>query len=317
MATALTAARTLPVGDDYSGPVLVEGEAAATLVAQSLMPLFRSQRAPEADGMMASIGRQTPASFLSRIGSRVLPESISISDTPSLQTFNGGTVPGAYAIDDEGVPARDVQLVQDGKVLTLLTSRTPQKSLPESNGHARYGAAQAGVFQMESSKPVSAAELKAKYLQMLKEQNRQFGYIVRTVTGGGDPLSTLSMVDDPSNLAALIAGVGGPAGGQGPAIARAVKVLPDGTEQPVRGLNFGAIQQMVWRLIPDASRERALINVRGIGGAMGMLSGSPPMRALPPFVSVIAPSLIFEELEIQRTKDTRQKPPLVPPPGKK
>jgi len=317
VAAGLTAARTLPVGDDYSGPVLVDGEAAAAIVAQSLMPLFRSQRAPEADGMMASIGRQTPPSFLSRIGSRVLAESLSISDTPSLRTFNGAIVPGAYAIDDEGVPAQDVKLVQDGKVLTLLTSRTPQKGLPASNGHARYGGAQAGVFQVESSSPVSTAELKAKYLQMLKEQNRPFGYIVRAVAGGGDPLSIASMVDDPSNLAALVAGISGAGGGQGPGIARAVKVLPDGTEQPVRGLNFGVIQQMAFRLIPEASRERVLMNVRGTGGGLGILGGAMPMRAVPPFVSVIAPSLIFEELEIQRAKDTRQKPPLVPPPGKK
>jgi hypothetical protein len=33
-------------------------------------------------------------------------------------------------------------------------------------------------------------------------------------------------------------------------------------------------------------------------------------------VSVIAPSLIFEELEIQRTRDILQKPPIVPSPLK-
>jgi len=31
--------------------------------------------------------------------------------------------------------------------------------------------------------------------------------------------------------------------------------------------------------------------------------------------SIIAPSLIFEELELQRTREIVQKPPVVPPPA--
>ena len=48
--------------------------------------------------------------------------------------------------------AQDVTLVQDGRLLTLLTSRTPQRNLPASNGHTRGGGPQAGVFQVESAR---------------------------------------------------------------------------------------------------------------------------------------------------------------------
>ena len=34
----------------------------------------------------------------------------------------------------EGVPAKDVSLVENGKLITLLTSRTPQRKLLQSNG---------------------------------------------------------------------------------------------------------------------------------------------------------------------------------------
>jgi len=45
-------------------------------------------------------------------------------------------------------------------------------------------------------------------------------------------------------------------------------------------------------------------------------SDSRVMRATEAAVSVIAPSLIFEELEIQRIRDILQKPPVVPSPLK-
>ena len=144
--------RNAKVGDDYSGPVLVENEAAATLVAQSLVPLFLARRAPDSDDNRSSGIAQAAASpFLTRIGSRVLPESFTVKDTPSMTRLGDKPVGGAYVVDDEGVEGADVTLVQDGRLLTLLTSRTPQKNLPKSNGHARGGGPQAGVFQVESA----------------------------------------------------------------------------------------------------------------------------------------------------------------------
>ena len=65
-----------------------------------------------------------------------MAESFSVSDTPSLSQFAGRPVPGAYEVDDEGVPAQDVPLVENGRLLMLLTNRTPNRNLPKSNGHA-------------------------------------------------------------------------------------------------------------------------------------------------------------------------------------
>jgi TldD protein len=200
-----------------------------------------------------------------------------VSDTPSLTMYDGKPVPGAYRVDDEGVPAKDVSLVENGKLITLLTSRTPQKKLLHSNGHGRSGNVQAGVFQMRSSQAVPASELKKKYLEVLKDQDKTYGYIVRGVAGAGGP--------------------GG--SGAAPLIPRVVKVTLDGTEEPVRGLRFAPIASTVFRNILDASVERPLYSY---------LSGAGDV------VSVIAPSLIFEELEIQQTKDISQKPPIVPSP---
>ncbi len=314
LAASLTDLRAAPIGEDFTGPVLVEEQASPVLLAQTLVPMFLSQRPPEIDGMGSMASRFPVSPYLTRIGARVLPQGFSVKDTPSVERFGPSPVPGSYRVDDEGIPAKDVELVRDGRLVTLLTSRTPQRRLPQSNGHCRSGGAQAGVFQVESARAVAASQLKAKYLALLKTQERPFGYIVRSVA---DPVDLQSSGD--SMDAMLVSGViGGASGGSrvGPAILRAVKVLPDGTEQPVRGLNFANIQHTSFRDIAEASRERSVYTCRPAPSmsGMGMLTS---MSSRTPLVSMIVPNLLFEELEIERVKDGQLKPPVVPSPLKK
>ena len=303
LAASLAALRLAKVGEEFTGPVLVEGQASPALMSTTLVPLFLSQRAPEMESIGGSQPRFPSPPFLNRIGARVLPESFSASDTPSVQRFGDTAVMGSYTVDDDGVPAQDVPLVKEGRLLTLLTGRTPQKNLLRSNGHGRTGNSQAGVFQMESSKAVPASELKGKYLELLKQQSRPFGYIVRAVSGSG-----------------LLpgSGRGGGGGGQlGPQIQSVVKVLPDGTEQPVRGLVFANVQYTTFKNILEASRERTLYTTRAnaFSSAIPTLpSGASTTSAV---ISLIVPSVIFEEVEIQAEKGPSPKPPIVPSPLRK
>jgi predicted Zn-dependent protease len=288
MLDGLLAARGGKTGEDYSGPVLVERDAAASLVAQSLVPLFLSQRAPDSeDGRMgqATAGSLNP--FLTRIGNRVLPESFSVRDTPSVSSVDGVALGGAYVVDDEGVRAQDVTLVRDGRLLTLLTSRTPQKNLLKSNGHGRDGGAQAGVVQIESAGALAAAALRARYLEILKTQGRPFGYIIRRLGSG--------------------------MGRQGSQLAAVAKVTPDGREEPVRGLVLGSVTHTAFRDIVAASSDRTVLTFRASGGGPGGTGGIPTPGG-GALVSVVTPSLIFEELDVQKSKDTLQKKPIVPSP---
>ncbi|HEX4346994.1 MAG TPA: metallopeptidase TldD-related protein [Vicinamibacterales bacterium] len=270
LAARMEAARSASIGDEYTGPVLVDGEASQQILAQAFLPLTLARRPNDVEnnGRGAPPAQATP--FLSRIGLRVLPDAFSVSDTPSLTAYEGKPVAGAFMVDDEGVPAKDVPLVENGKLLTLLTSRAPQKKLLQSNGHGRSGAAQAGVFQMKSSQAVPEADLKQKYLALLKDQDKEFGYIVRSLGAGN-----------------------------GTSLADVVKVTPDGKETPVRGLRLAAIAAPTFRNILEASTERPLFNYLTTSGDL---------------VSIIAPSMIYEELEIQQVKEIVQKPPIVPSP---
>lgn len=310
LSTGLLALRDAPVGEDYTGPVLVEGDAASELLAQTFVPLVLSLRLPESDNpqMASMMSRGTTSSFLNRIGSKVLPETLTVTDTPSLARFGDQDVPGAYQIDDEGVAAQDVTVCDKGVLKTLLTGRTPQRGLLQSNGHGRGGVAQAGVFQVQSSAGVPSAKLRSDYLARLKQEGRPFGYILRRIAAGGAP-------DSEEMMRTMMMG-GPPQAPAGPQIVRAFKVAPDGQETLVRGLQLGVVTHTAYRDILDASTERTLYSYRA--------TLPPQLRRLPfmmtgisasdAIVSMIVPTLLFGELEIQKTGGTHQRPPIVSAP---
>ena len=274
IAADVEAARLAPIGEEFAGPVLIEGIGGAQFVAETLVQMMQARRPPDAEN--PRMGQAPSSPFLNRTGLRVMADAFNASDTPSLTHFEGKPLAGSYAVDDEGMRAKDVTLVEKGRLVALLTSRVPQKNFPRSNGHGRANTVLAGVFQIESADAIAATELKQKYIALLKAQDKTFGYIVRGVRSDGQ-------------------------GGAGPAIDAIVKVTLDGKETPVRGMRFGAVSPMAFRDLAEASKERSVFSYRA--GATAA-------------VSVIAPSLIFEELEIQRVRDILQKPPVVPSPLK-
>jgi hypothetical protein len=252
---------------------MIEGAGGPEFIAETLVQMMQARRPPDTEN--PRMGQLPPSPFLNRTGLRVMSDPFSASDTPSLTHFEGKSLVGSYAVDDEGVRAKDVRLVDKGRLVTLLTNRVPQRHFLRSNGHGRANTVLAGVFQLESAQAIPASELKAKYIELLKAQDKDFGYIVRGVRPDGQ------------------------GGAGGPGIDSIVKVTLDGRETPVRGVRFGSVPPVAFRDLSEASKERSVFSYRA--GATAA-------------VSVIAPSLIFEELEILRIRDILQKPPVVPSP---
>ena len=278
MAERLAQLRAAPVPEEYAGPVLLEGQASAELIAQVLLPPMLARRPAESAGR-GGRGGGPPATtpFLRRIGLRVMTEPFSLVDRPSLREWDGRPVPGAYEVDDYGLAAKDVTLVEKGRLVTLLTGRTPLKGFLQSSGRTRGGDVQPSVVVIESATAVPASELRAKYLELLATQDREFGYIVRGLASPGEV----------------------PGGGGGPVVLNAVKVDRNGKEELVRGLRLTGAAAAAFRDLLDASRERTLYNFRATSVDA---------------ISVIAPNIIFEELELQQTREISQKPPIVPSP---
>ena len=115
----------------------------------------------------------------------MLPPFLSVIDDPTLHSFDGHALLGAYKVDDEGVAAEPVDIVEHGKLIKYLIGREPVKDFPESNGHGRAALGQAahshaGVLFIKSAEPLSAEAMRMKLLAYAKQQGRDV-YEVETL----------------------------------------------------------------------------------------------------------------------------------------
>jgi TldD protein len=179
----LEALRNAPVvsSDDYHGPVLFSGDAAADVLNTLFVPNVEGRR-PE----MGTTAR-TQGAYSSSLHARVLPDFLTVTDDPLTTIFDGHALLGAYAVDDEGIPAQSVNIVTGGKLESYLIGRTPIREFTASNGHGRASVAQAahplpGVMIFKSTAPLSADKINARLLDMAKEQKRDV-YAVETMGG--------------------------------------------------------------------------------------------------------------------------------------
>ncbi len=166
---------------DYHGPVLFSGDAAADTINRLFVPNV------EAGKPDPGTSARTTGAYASSFKARVLPDFINVVDDPLQTTFAGHSLIGAYAVDDEGVPAQAVQVVKNGTLENFMVGREPVKDFPNSNGHGRAAPAaparaESGVLILKPTNPVSAAELNQRLLAMAKEQGRDV-YAVETMGG--------------------------------------------------------------------------------------------------------------------------------------
>lgn len=174
------------VTDEYHGPVLFSGNAAAHSFDEYFAHALAASR-PQ----LGSTARTT-GPFASSYNTRVLPDFMKIVDDPSLGTFNGKALLGAYKIDDQGVPAASVTLVDSGKLTGYLLGRDPIRDFSESNGHGRAPIAQPahssiGVLHVEATGGLSEDDLVKKLIAMGKDQGLDSVYLVQTISGATEP----------------------------------------------------------------------------------------------------------------------------------
>ncbi|HTB13770.1 MAG TPA: metallopeptidase TldD-related protein [Bryobacteraceae bacterium] len=298
-----------PLGESSSGPTLFEPGAAAQLLAQLLGDNLRATRKP-----LAEPGRNVnfnPSELETKIGSRILPEWMDVVDDPTQTVWQGKPLAGFYQFDLEGVPGKPVPVVEKGVLKSLLTTRQPVKSSAASNGHARlagnYGSRGAGISNLlvKTSQTDSVADLKKKLIDLCKERNKPYGMLVRKLDF---PFSA-----GRSELQALVQS-GPQSGGSVRPISPPVlvyRVYADGREELVRGLRFRGVSTRSLRDIVAASKESALFDYVNNGAPLSMLGAGGLLAP----ASVVAPALLFEEIEFEVPQEQLPKLPVVPPPS--
>ncbi|HEY4977798.1 MAG TPA: metallopeptidase TldD-related protein, partial [Candidatus Acidoferrum sp.] len=234
---------------------------------------------------------------------------------PLLKDYKGASVIGTYAVDEEGVPAQKVIVVQDGKLKTLLMSRRPGPDSDQSNGHGRaaFLADAKPVMSnllFSSTESVSAADLKKKFLDSCQAEKLEFCIVVRQMDNPS--LSLLHQED----FSGLLASFGGNAATDRLPLV-VYKVYPkDGREELVRGARVTGFSPRTLRNIAGIGNDDFVFNymqsqIAGISGtALGAFGTA--QNGLP--ATVIAPSLLFEEIEVRGARGEPKRLPILPEP---
>jgi TldD protein len=318
-ASELMALRAAPTAQDYTGPVLFEARAAAPLLAQILGPAVNGARPPVSftpvmEQLLSGLGGKSD--WLTRIGARVLPASVTVVDDPSAKEFQGTPLLGAYAVDDEGVRAQKITLVENGTLKNELMSRRPGPDFDQSNGHGRSAFLSDAKPTMSnlfftSKETVSPADLKKKFLDQCRDQKLAYCLIVRQMD---NPTISLLHQDD---FQALLASYGGGAGTGDRLPLVIYRVYPeDGREEVIRGARIIGLNSRAIRNISGIGNDSYVYNymqsqVNGFAGtALGAFGSA--QNGLP--ASIVAPSLLFEEVEVRGARGEPKRLPLIPAP---
>jgi TldD protein len=314
----LMAMRAAAPAPDYTGPVLFESRAAAALVAEVLGPSLSGARPPLAfqpvvDQLMSSLGARSDWS--GKVDSRVLPATVSLIDDPGAKDHKGTLLVGGYAIDQEGVPGQKVTIVDSGKLKDLLMSRRPGPDFSKSNGHARSSfladpkPTMSNLF-FSSTETVSKDDLKKKFVDECRSEKLDFCIVVREMD---NPALSLMHQED---FTGLLASFGGNAATDRLPLV-VYKLYPaDGREELVRGARITGFSPRSLRNIAGIGDDDFVYNymqsqVNGIAGtALGAFGSA--QSGLP--AAVVAPSLLFEEVEIRGARGEPKRLPILPEP---
>lgn len=271
LARQLVALKNAPVLDSYTGPVLFDPPAATVVFQRQFGTAFAGGQRPVGS-------RTSPDDLANKLNKRILPRFLHVVDDPSLTTLAGEPVLGHYTIDDQGVAAQTVQLVQEGRLLTQLMSRNPSKDIPRSTGHGRssWGLAQAtfGCLVVTAEPAYDDTGLKQELLDYMADEGLEFGLRIASLGSVGE----------------------GGRGGTHPL--EMYKVYPDGREELVRGAEIARIDFKSFRRVLAAGDTPYVRNV-----SYGLLGQT-----------LAVPALLFEELDLAKIDRDFDKPPILPTP---
>jgi hypothetical protein len=285
LAERLIAVKNAPLLTSYTGPVLFDAEAATTIFWRRFGSAFGGGQRPVGS-------RSDPEDFANKLNKRILPRFLNVVDDPAPEVIAGLPAIGQYVYDDQGVKAQRVSLVEAGRLKALLMSRNPSKEFGQSNGHGRgmYGARASIGCLIVTADPASDAEgLKQELLDACADEGLEYGLRVCALGNVGDGGS-----GGYGGYGGM--GYGGGWGGGSPLVM--YKVYPDGREELVRGAEFARVDLKAFKRILAAGDTPYVLNTAG--GVEGQ--------------TIVAPAMVFEELDLAKIDRDFDKPPILPTP---
>lgn len=281
MIKKLQALRKAPLAEPYTGPAILYAPSAGVFFHEIFGHRVEGHRLKnEMDGQ----------TFKEKLNEQVLPKTLDVIFDPTVSTYEGKLLNGAYLFDDEGVKGQRVKAVDKGILKTFLMSRTPLANITASNGHGRSSIGMNAVSRqsnliVENSKPLSMDELRKMLLKECVKQKKKYGYFFKEVIGGfttTDRYNPNAFNIFPSEV---------------------YRIYVDGRpDELVRGVDLiGTPLAMFAEIVAAGDKKDVFI------GFCGAESGSVP-------VSAIAPSLFVRRIETQKKPKVNQEATLLPSP---
>ena len=296
----LKATREAEPLDRYNGPVLFHGQAAAELVGQVLARNLINYKKPvfENDSIAAAFNRGMLVSTLKeKLGSRVLPRSLSVYDDPTQSSYQDVDLVGHYPVDSDGLLTRRVNLIENGRLTTLLTDRNPSEDIQNSTASNATGAGPSvsNLF-IEGTDGLTNDELNQLLLDIVQENGEEFG--VR-IDRAANPFVQISGIPSPF--------LGAEIGQSIPAIT-AYKVYPNGDEELVRHAVVRGDLLREMRNLPGYSSGMTIhhSNYMFQGGDVSAFTGNVPV-----FVSIITPNFLIEDASLSYMEGVVRSLPIV------
>jgi predicted Zn-dependent protease len=281
VANDVSALLRAPEAEPFVGPAIFSGRAAGVFFHEIFGHRVEGHRQKdESEGQ----------TFTKSVGTKVLPDFLSVVFDPTLRKAGGVDLNGWYDYDDEGVKARPVTVVDKGVLKTFLMSRSPIRGFDHSNGHGRRQPGLEVVSRqsnliVESTNAVTEARLRQMLIDEIKKQNKPYGLYFRDITGGFTTTQRTGL--------------------------QAFKVIPvivykvyaDGRpDELVRGADIVGTPLASFAKILATSDKPEVFN-----GYCGAESGSVP-------VSAVSPAILVSEIEIEKKAKSQDRPPLLPEP---
>jgi TldD protein len=278
----------------------LEGLVASPINEPSVTPALLTGRAAavffhEVFGHRAEGHRQKDAAegqtFAKKVNEQILPDFLSIVDDTTMRKLGPTDLLGYYEYDDEGVKAHRVVLVDHGVLKDFEMSRSPIVGFPHSNGHGRrqLGASpvsRQGNLIVESSKTLTSTQLRAKLIELVKEQKKPYGLLIDDIAGGF-----------------TFTGRGQPQAFQVQPLV-VYRVFADGRpDELIRGVDIvGTPLAALTKIVATGDKQEVF------NGYCGAESGSVPVAAA-------APAILTSELEVQKKESSTDRPPILPAPA--
>lgn len=277
----LKALRAAPIVDPYTGPAILMNRASGVFFHEIFGHRIEGHRQKDVE---------EGQTFAKKIGKEVLPTFLGIVDDPTKEKFKDIDLNGYFEYDDESVPAQATRLVEDGVLKTFLLSRSPTRGFTKSNGHGRGQAgmqpvARQGNLIVESKKQVPYEKLRELLIEEVKKQGKEYGLLFADISGG----FTMTQRYMPQAFKVM------------PILV--YRVYPDGRDDElVRGVDIVGTPLTCFSKIIATGDDPDVFN-----GFCGAESGSVP-------VSAVSPSILVEQIEIEKKQKSQDRPPILDAP---